>query len=89
MTDTPFATALAAEHYTDIETRTLPPRPANVEHGHAFAVKGMVLEGVFTVIANEQATAFRQGEIFAVPANVLHQEEVGPDGAVICIGRKG
>ena len=88
MTRIEFEAALAADGYTEIETKALPPRPANGEHGHHFTVRGFVLDGVFTVIQNNQPTAFRRGEIFTVPAGDVHCEEIGAEGAVICVGRK-
>jgi quercetin dioxygenase-like cupin family protein len=83
-----FEAAIAAEGYVEIETKALPPRPANGEHGHHYAVKGLVLGGVFTVIQNNAPVAFRRGEVFFVPAGDLHCEEIGPEGAEICFGRK-
>ena len=85
---TEFETALSAEGYVEIETKTLPPRPANGEHGHHYAVKGLVLDGVFTVIQNDVPVAYHRGQIFSVLADDLHCEEIGGDGARICVGRK-
>ena len=83
-----FEAALAADGYVEIETKSLPTRPANGEHGHQYAVKGLVLGGVFTVVQNNVAVAFHRGQIFSVPAGDLHYEEIGPEGAEICVGRK-
>lgn len=83
-----FEAALAADGYVEIETKSLPPRPANGEHGHHYAVKGLVLDGVFTVVRANVAVAFQRGDVFFVPADDLHCEEIGPAGAQICVGRK-
>ena len=83
-----FEAALALDGYVEIETKSLPPRPPNGEHGHPYAVKGLVLDGVFTVVQANKAVAFQRGEIFSVPAGALHHEEIGPAGAEICVGRK-
>ena len=88
MTQTEFATALAAAGFTEIEHKTLPPRPANGEHGHHYDVRGLVLNGLFTVIQNEQPVHYRPGEIFFVANGDLHCEEIGATGAEICVGRK-
>jgi hypothetical protein len=83
-----FEAALAVDGYVEIETKSLPPRPANGKHGHHYTVKGLVLDGVFTVVQNNVAVAFRRRQIFSVPAGDLHYEEIGPVGAEICVGRK-
>jgi quercetin dioxygenase-like cupin family protein len=83
-----FETALVVEGYAEIETKMLPPRPANGDHGHHYAVKGLVLDGVFTVVQAGRAVAYHRGQIFSVAAGDLHREEIGPEGAEICVGRK-
>ncbi len=88
MTKNQFEAALAAGGYTEIETKKLPPRPVNGEHGHHYSVQGLVLDGVFIVTQNNQPVAYGRGQIFSVPAGDLHCEEVGPQGAEICVGRK-
>ena len=88
MTKTEFETALEADGFTEIETKTLPPRPANGEHGHHYDVRGLVLDGVFTVIQNHQPVHYSRGEIFFVANGDLHCEEIGAAGAEICVGRK-
>ncbi len=88
MTKNEFEAALAAGGYTEIETKKLTPRPVNGEHGHHFSVQGLVLDGVFTVTQNNQPVAYGRGQIFSVSAGDLHCEEVGPEGAEICVGRK-
>jgi hypothetical protein len=42
-----FEAALVVEGYVEIETKMLPPRPANGDQGHHYAVKGLVLDGAF------------------------------------------
>ncbi len=42
-----FEAALGVEGYVEIEAKMPPPRPANDDHGHRYAVKGLVLEPVF------------------------------------------
>jgi quercetin dioxygenase-like cupin family protein len=83
-----FEASLTTAGYTELETKQLPPRPANGEHGHHFDVRGMVLDGVFTVIQNNQPVHYRRGEIFFVANGELHCEEVGATGAEICVGRR-
>ena len=83
-----FEAKLKADGYTEIETKTLEPRPANGEHGHHFSVRGLVLDGAFIVIRDQKPITYRTGEVFAVPEGCLHCEEIGPEGARVLIGRK-
>ena len=83
-----FEAKLKADGYTEIETKTYAPAPANGEHGHHFAVRGLVLAGAFTVTQDNHAVTFRPGEVFAVAAGDLHSETIGPDGAKALVGRK-
>lgn len=43
--DMALTARLKADGYTEIETKSLQPRPANEHHGHPFAVRGLVLSG--------------------------------------------
>ena len=83
-----FEARLREDGYTEIEAKSLQPRPANDHHGHPFAVRGLVLAGTFTVLQNNISKTYRAGEIFAVAAGQNHSEEVGADGAEIVAGRK-
>lgn len=83
-----FEARLKADGYTEIETKSLQPRPANEHHGHPFAIRGLVLAGTFTVSQNNVSKTYRAGEIFSVAADEEHFEEVGPEGAQIVAGRK-
>ncbi len=83
-----FEAELKSAGYTDIETKTLEPRPANSGHAHDYDIRGLVLDGTFIVIQDGESVPHRAGEIFAVPAGKSHQEEIGPQGARILVGRK-
>ena len=88
MDEDEFAAQLRSDGYSQIETKTLAPRPVNEGHGHPYAVRGLVLAGTFTVIRDNNPTTYHRGEIFAVPAGCVHSEEVGTGGAQILVGRK-
>jgi quercetin dioxygenase-like cupin family protein len=88
MDRTAFDTQLQADGYTEIETKTLAPRPANEGHGHPYAVRGLVLSGAFTITRDGTSTTYQPGQVFAVAAGVAHSEEVGAQGAQILVGRK-
>ena len=88
MDATKFEAQLRTEGYTEIETKTIEARPANGEHGHHFAVRGLVLDGAFIVHMDGHPTTYRPGDIFAVAQAHPHCEETGPDGARVLFGRK-
>ena len=83
-----FEEQLKSDGYSQIETKDYSPRPANEAHGHDFAVRGLVLEGTFTVIQDRQSVTYRPGQVFAVAAGVPHSEEIGPEGARVLVGRQ-
>jgi quercetin dioxygenase-like cupin family protein len=83
-----FEARLKAEGYSEIEAKSLQPRPANDEHGHPFAVRGLVVSGAFTVKQGDISRTYRPGEIFSVAAGQDHTEEIGPEGAEVVVGRK-
>lgn len=88
MDEKEFDAGLRQDGYTDIQTKTLTPRPANTEHGHDYAVRGLVLDGVFIVSQNGQATTYRPGDVFSVAAGCEHTEEIGAEGARVLVGLK-
>ena len=83
-----FEATLKTDGYTEVETKQFDPRPANGEHGHHFAVRGLVLDGAFTLIREGNPVTYRRGDEFAVPNGCLHCEEIGSKGARVLIGRK-
>jgi quercetin dioxygenase-like cupin family protein len=83
-----FEARLKQDGYVEIEAKSLQARPANDEHGHPYAVRGLVLSGLFTVTQSNVRKTYRPGEIFSVAAGLDHSEEIGPDGAEVLVGRK-
>ena len=83
-----FETRLKDDGYTEIQVKSLQPRPLNDAHGHAFAVRGLVLSGTFTIRQGDVAKTYRAGEVFSVAADLDHAEEIGPEGAEVVVGRK-
>jgi quercetin dioxygenase-like cupin family protein len=88
MNENDFEAQLKSDGFTEIETQTLEPRPAKGQHGHPFAIRGLVLSGTFTVTQDDQPTAYRPGQVFAVAFGHPHDESVGPEGARVLLGRK-
>ena len=83
-----FEARLKVDGFTQIESKSVMPRPANEEHGHDYDVRCLVLAGAFTVIQNNKSATYRPGDVFTVAAGLAHSEEVGPHGAQILVGRK-
>ena len=83
-----FATQLAADGYGEIEAKTLAPHHRTNEHDHPFAVRGLVLEGAFTITVDGEPRVYRPGEEFALEANRLHFETVGAEGVRLVAGHR-
>ncbi|GAC1425492.1 MAG: hypothetical protein NVSMB62_22620 [Acidobacteriaceae bacterium] len=88
MNEIDFEAKLRADGYTEIETQTLAPRPAKGEHGHPFAIRGLVLAGTFIVTQDNQQKIYEPGQVFAVAQGHPHDESIGPEGARVLVGRK-
>lgn len=83
-----FEAQLKADGYTEIETATLAPRPANGVHGHHFSVRALVLEGGITITRDDKPITYRPGDIYAVLEGELHFEEIGPEGLRAHVGKR-
>ena len=83
-----FEAGLKADGYSEIERKRYEPRPANGEHGHHFSVRGLILDGTFIVTKEGAPRAYKAGEIFEVPAEMMHFEEIPASGVELIIGRK-
>ena len=83
-----FEAELRSAGYTQIQTKSLDPKPTNTQHVHDYDIRGLVLDGIFIVVLDDRSDTYRAGEVFAVPAGKRHAEEIGPHGAQILVGRK-
>ena len=88
MNETDFEAKLRADGYMEIETQNLEPRPAKGEHGHPFAIRGLVLAGTFIVTQDNQQTTYEPGQVLAVAHGHPHDESLGAEGARVLVGRK-
>jgi hypothetical protein len=88
MNEIEFQANLKADGYTEIETQDLKPRPAKGEHGHPFAIRGLILADSFIVTQDGQRTVYGPGQVFAVADGHPHYESIGPEGARVLVGRK-
>ena len=87
MSTADFEAQLKQSGYSEIGSKTLEPRPANGEHGHEYAVRGLVTAGEFIITSDGVPRSFKAGQIFEVPAGQLHSEAVGPEGTSVTTGR--
>ena len=83
-----FEAELKTKGFTDIEMKSLEPRPVNTGHAHDYDIRGLVLSGTFIVTQGDKGVTHYAGDIFAVPAGTSHQEEIGADGARILVGKR-
>lgn len=83
-----FESALRADGYTDIETKTVAPNVANSVHAHDYSVRILMLEGELTVNCDGVPQTCRAGDTIAVEAGRTHTELYGPKGGVLLVGRK-
>lgn len=82
-----FEAKLAQAGFEEITARTMEPRPANEDHTHDFAIRGLVTAGEFIVTCSGERQSYKAGEIFEVAAGTPHNEAVGATGASIITGK--
>ncbi|HXU66564.1 MAG TPA: cupin domain-containing protein, partial [Casimicrobiaceae bacterium] len=58
------------------------------EHAHPFDVRALVLNGEITLTVEGVQYAYREGDIFVLPAGHRHAEAVGPAGVDYLVGRR-
>lgn len=83
-----FQTALRADGFADVDTRSLPPSQVNPQHAHPFAVRALVLEGEITLTVDGEARLYRSGDVFTMAAGCEHAEQVGASGVSYLVGRR-
>jgi len=83
-----FETALQAEGYGNVETRQLPAAARNAEHAHPFDVRALVLDGQISLGVSGQVRTYSKGEVFTMPADCGHTEEIGAEGVRYVVGRR-
>ncbi len=82
-----FMTALAADGYSEISTRTQAPLHANPVHSHPFSARGLIISGEMTLRYDGKTQVCKAGDIFAMQAGCEHEEIFGPEGATYVVGR--
>jgi mannose-6-phosphate isomerase-like protein (cupin superfamily) len=88
MKDEHFASALRRAGFDDIERKNLPPGAEVPEHAHPFDVRALVLDGEIRLTVEGDEYAYREGDIFVMPAGHRHAEQVGPAGVDYLVGRR-
>jgi quercetin dioxygenase-like cupin family protein len=71
-----------------VERKVLPPDRRVPEHAHPFDVRALVLNGEITLTVEGIEYAYREGDIFVLPAGYAHAEAVGPTGVDYLVGRR-
>ena len=82
-----FETVLRRDGF-DIGHRALPAGTMVAEHAHPFDVRALVLSGDITLTIAGEDYAFREGDIFVMPAGQRHAETVGAAGVNYLVGRR-
>ena len=88
MKDEHFECALRRDGFDEIERRNLPAGTCVAEHAHPFDVRALVLDGEIRLTVEGDEYAYREGDIFVMPAGHRHAEAVGPDGVDYLVGRR-
>ena len=83
-----FESALKRDGFNEISAAGFPAGHAPGEHVHPYSLRGLVLEGEFTIAVEGIKTSYRAGEIFVLDRHIRHDEWAGPDGVRFLIGRK-
>ena len=87
MKDEQFESTLRRDGFA-VERRSMPPLTVVAEHAHAFDVRALVLNGEITLTVEGEEYAYREGDIFVLPAGHRHAESVGPAGVDYLVGRR-
>ena len=87
MKDEHFEFALRRDGF-DVQRNTVAPGTVVVEHAHPFDVRALVLDGEITLTLEGVDYAYREGDIFVLPAGHRHAETVGPAGVDYLVGRR-
>jgi len=87
MKDAHFETALRRDGFA-VERQSMPPQTRVAEHAHPYDVRALVLNGEITLTVEGVEYAYREGDLFVLPAGHRHAEAVGPAGVDYLVGRR-
>jgi quercetin dioxygenase-like cupin family protein len=83
-----FETGLKAEHYSEITTVDRAGGYALGEHQHPFDACALITAGDITLVVDGTARNYAVGDIFRLPAGIVHLESAGPAGVSYLVGRR-
>ena len=72
-----FESDLKRDGFLEIVTKSMDPNVSLDEHTHPYDVRGLVLEGEFTLRCDGQVQTCRPGDSFTMAANRAHAESYG------------
>jgi uncharacterized protein YjlB len=87
MKDLYFESALRRDGFA-VDRRVLPPGTVFGEDADAFDVRALVMNGEITLTFDGQEHAYREGDIFIMPAGRAHAGRVGAAGLDCVVGRR-
>ena len=82
-----FEAAARDDGFEEVLERTWPPLTVVEEHSHAFAVKALVVFGDMWLTVGGNTQHLEVGDTFELPADCLHAERYGPEGATYWVAR--
>ena len=82
-----FEASLAADGFS-LRESSMEAGTHNPDHTHPFSARLLVLSGEISVSYDGQTKTCRAGDHFALDANILHSEKVGPKGVSYVARRK-
>ena len=83
-----FESVLRRDGFDDVRRSQIPAGTVIAEHAHPFDVRALVLNGEITLTVEGVDYAYREGDIFVMPAGHPHAEIIGPDGVDYLVGRR-
>ena len=83
-----FEAGLKAEQYGEITTVDRAAGYALGEHQHPFDACALITAGDITLVVDGTARKYAVGDIFRLPAGIVHLESAGPAGVSYLVGRR-
>lgn len=83
-----FVSDLERDGFLEIVTKSMGPNVSPDEHTHPYDVRGLVLEGEFTLRCDGEVRTCRPGDSFTMAADCPHSESYGAQGVTYLIGRR-
>lgn len=83
-----FEQHLKSENFDEVVIVDKPVGYAMGEHQHTFDACALITSGEITLMIDNVPTRYATGDIFRLPAGVLHHETAGPSGVSYLVGRR-